>query len=148
MLRKIVLALVLFSLILIVVACAGPMSTPAPTPTPTPPTPAAFQIAELTINPSKVNPGEEVTITAKVANKGGTEGSYSAKLGVNNIAEVVKEIYISAGESQTLNFVVSRDIQGTYTVTLGELAGQFEVIKPAELTQPTKPTTPSCCGGK
>ena len=54
MLRKIVIGAVLFSLVLAVVACAGPTSTPAsnPAPTQTPsPTPAATQEPAPTLNP-------------------------------------------------------------------------------------------------
>ena len=143
MLRKIAIGAVLFSLILIAVACTGPTST-------TPPAPAAFQTAGLSINPPEVNPRQELSVTAMVTNTGDIEGSYIAELKINAITEQAMEVTVVAGETQTLSFLVSKDTPGIYEVTLGGLTGQFEVVKPVTLPQPSNPkiagpTRPRCC---
>ena len=164
MLRRIVIGTVLLSLILVVAACAGRASTPASSPTPSPmltPAPtqaqpsvrADLQIAELAIDPAEVNPGEAVVITAKVTNFGDATGIYPAQLGINGTAVILKNVTVPPGGTQTLSFLVSKDIPGTYEVVLGDLAGQFVVAEPVELTQPTgngvtapEPAASSCCG--
>jgi hypothetical protein len=45
--------------------------------------PAEFIISSLSITPSKVKPGEKVTVSTVVTNTGGTEGSYTAILKIN-----------------------------------------------------------------
>jgi len=105
---------------------------------PPPPAPAAFQVAELAISPDEVTPREKVTITAKVTNTGGTEGSYTAELKINDVTEATSKVTVAAGASQLLSFVVSKDTPGTYRVTWGELTGEFVVVKPV----PPEPASP------
>ncbi|MBC8512026.1 MAG: hypothetical protein H8D32_03495 [Dehalococcoidia bacterium] len=148
----IVTGAVLFSLLLAVVACAGPTSTPAPTQA-QPSVRADLQIAELAIDPAEVNPGEEVVITAKVTNFGDATGIYPVQLGINGTAALLKNVTVPPGATQTFSFLVSKDIPGTYEVALGGLAGQFVVAESVGLTQPTgngvtapEPAASSCCG--
>ena len=152
--RRIVAAcvLLLLGLASFLVACAGPTSTPAPA-LMSPPAPADLQIAELAIDPAEVNPGEEVVITAKVTNLGDATGIYPAQLGINGTVALLKNVTVPPGATQTLSFLVSEDIPGTYRITFGELAGQFVVAESVELTQPTgngvtapEPAASSCCG--
>ena len=103
-----------------------------------PPAPAAFQIADLVISPAEVKPGEKVTITAEVTNAGGTDGSYTAKLRINDVTEATRKVTVAAGASQLLSFTVVKDAPDTYKVSWDELSGQFGVVKPA----PPKPAPP------
>jgi len=124
---------------LCVFAAAGVSCTPEPVP---PRVPAAFQVTELNINPDKADPGEEVTIRVEVTNIGGSIGSYTAELKINDVIEVAREIDLAAGTSQQLRFSVYKDIPGTYTVTLGKSTGNFEVIKPVPPPPPPTPPPP------
>ncbi len=124
---------------LCVLAATGVSCTPKPVP---PRAPAAFQVTELNISPDKVDPGEKVTIRVEVTNTGGSIGSYTAKLKINDVIEITREIDLAPGTSQQLRFSVYKDIPGTYTVTLGELTGNFEVIKPASPPPPPTPPPP------
>jgi len=126
MFRRIVIGVVLFSLILIVVACTGPTSTLTPALTP-PPAPTAFQTADLAINPAEVNPAVEVTITAQVTNTNDTEGTYAAGLMINDVTAATMEVTMAAGESKPVSFVGSLATPGTYKVTWAELVGEFLV---------------------
>jgi len=91
----------------------------------------------LTINPTEINPGQELIITATVTNTGDIEGSYMAELKINDTTQETMQVIVDAGETQALSFLVSKDTPGIYEVAIGGLNGQFEVLKPA---------TPRCCG--
>ena len=140
--------LLLLVLTLYLVACAGPTSAPAsnpmsePTPTPSR-APAAFQIAQLAINPAEVNPGVKVIITANVTNTGQTDGDYTAELKISDATRTSlpaffysEKVTIAAGASQLVSVLVSWDKPGVYKVIWGELAGEFTVVKPTEQSSP------------
>ena len=151
--------LLLLVLMLSLVACAGPTSAPASTPTPEPnPTPsrapAAFQVAQLAINPTEVNPEVKAIITANVTNTGQTDGDYTAELKVSDVARASlpaffysEKVTIAAGASQLVSVLVSRNKPGIFKVIWGELTGEFTVVKPTEqsspkITAPNPTTTP------
>lgn len=117
-----------------------PTPTPKPTPTPTPalmptPTPANFAISGLSVTPGEVRPSEEVTITAVVANTGGSDGSYTIVLKIKGVAEGTREVTIGAGKSETVSFTLARDTEGIFAVDINGKTGQFTVVIP----QPTTP---------
>lgn len=145
MLRRAAMGAILSWVTLAVVACAALSSTPAAAPTPMP-TPAStptqarpsasggLEVAELTIEPAEVDPGQELRITARVTNAGDTEDIYTAELCINNVTEAVREEILPPGGTETLSFRLSKNIPGAYEVTLGGLTGEFVVVRPAELT--------------
>ena len=126
---------------LCVFAATGFSCAPKPAPSPAP---AVFQIAELSIHPDKVDPGEKVTIRAEVTNIGGTLASYTVELKINDVIEVAHQVDLAPGTSQRLRFSVYKDIPGTYMVTLDELTGNFVVLDPTQLAPaPTSSTLPT-----
>jgi len=110
------------------------------------PLPPDFRLSNLEINPSEVNSGEKVIITAKIANVGGTQGSYTAELKVDGITNQTEKIIIPAGTDYMLVFKISRDLPGTYTVALGDLTGQFVVKEPPIPVINIPPCPPSNSG--
>jgi hypothetical protein len=102
--------------------------------------PPDFRLSNLEINPSKVDSGEKVVITAKIANVGGTQGRYTAELKVDDCTVQTEEVTVAAGADSILSFGICADLPGTYTVTLGELTGKFMVAVPI---QPIPPNNPS-----
>jgi uncharacterized membrane protein len=104
--------------------------------------PADFRLSNLDINPSKVDSGEKMVITAKIANVGGTQGSYTAELKVDDCTVETKEVTLAAGADSILSFGICADFPGTYTVTLGELTGTFIVAVPIQPIPPSNPSTP------
>jgi hypothetical protein len=94
------------------------------------PSPPDFRLSGLNINPSEVDTCEKVTVTAKVANVGGTQGTYTAELKIDGITDQTEKITISAGADYMLILEVCRGLPGTYAVALGDLAGQFTVKEP------------------
>ncbi len=128
--KRIALVIAMLTIVGLVQACAGsssPQVNSQTTTEGTPPAPAAFETAELAINPSEVYPGVEVIITAQVTNTGDTEGTYTAGLRLDDDTVATEEITFVAGESQPVSFVGSMATPGTYKVTWAELVGEFLV---------------------
>ncbi len=96
----------------------------------TAPVPAAFTLSSLTISPTEVDMGEEITISVLITNTGDLTGSYEATLKIDNVVVATKEVTLVGGASQRVTFTTAKDIAGTYTVTVDGLSGTFEVKVP------------------
>jgi hypothetical protein len=101
----------------------------------TAPTPAKFEASNLTVSPSQAQLNQEVTISLNVTNTGGTSGSYSLELKVNGISKSTKQVTVTAGTSQTVNFTITGDAVGKHQVEVAGLAGEFEIVKTAKQSQ-------------
>lgn len=106
--------------------------------TPLPPEPAAFEVSNLSIQPTEVQPEEVVTVTVLVTNTGGTEGSHTVVLNINGVKEDENSVTLDAGQSQEVSFSVSRDKSDSYAVAVDGLSGSFTVVEPEEVP-PVKP---------
>jgi len=91
---------------------------------------AAFSPSSLGISPTKVAPGEEVSISVSVANVGGAKGSYTVTLKINGVKEADKSVTIAAGKSQEVRFSLIREKAGTYSVAVDGLSSSFSVVAP------------------
>ena len=98
--------------------------------------PAMFSLSNLSITPQEVKPKEAVTITVSVANTGGTQGSYTVVLKIDEVKEAEKTVTVAAGSSQSVSFTVTRDVAGTYAVVVDGLIGSFSVTPPVKLNWP------------
>ena len=108
---------------------SGTFRVKAPPPPP-PARPAAFVSSDLSITPAEVAIGETVTISILVTNTGDLEGTYQATLKIDNVVVDTKEVTLAGGDSETVTFTVSKDVAGTYTVTVDSLSGKFNVKAP------------------
>ncbi|MBA7504337.1 hypothetical protein ES706_02972 [subsurface metagenome] len=100
-----------------------------------PSSPASFVLSDLNI---ALSPqvwknifvgvtGNDVTITANVANNGGQEGTYIAELKLNGERIDAKEVTLAAGQSQQVTFTLSGMDYGQYEVEVASLSGEFTV---------------------
>ena len=101
-----------------------------------PPEPAAFSVSTLTVQPAEVQPNEVVTITASVANTGGTEGSYTVVLEINGLREAEQSVMVTAGRSEIITFSVTRKEAGTYNIVVEGLKASFTIV-----ASPSQPPT-------
>ncbi|MCL0070592.1 protein kinase [Dehalococcoidia bacterium] len=100
-----------------------------------PPHPAEFTTTDLTITPEEVFTGEEVTISALVANTGELAGTHQVILKIDGVVEATEEVTLDGGASQEVAFTVTKDTAGTYAVNIDGLTGGFVVrARPAEFT--------------
>ncbi len=73
-----------------------------------------------------------MTVSAVVANTGGSKGKYTVVLKINGVEEARKEVTLDAGASQKVSFSIAKSIAETYDVNINELAGS-SVVKEAVL---------------
>ena len=92
--------------------------------------PADFKISNLEISPAAADVGEKIVITAKIANTGGSQGSYVADLKIDGVVSQTEKLTIPAGTDYTQIFGLCADFPGTYQVNLGGLTGEFVVKSP------------------
>jgi hypothetical protein len=100
--------------------------------------PPLITLSGLSVSPRTVGPGETVRVIVDVRNDGGAPGAYAATLSVDGTAEETQTGTLSPGDSRVLLFCVSRDIPGTYRLTLDGLASDFTVVAPMEVELPTE----------
>ncbi|UCH42494.1 MAG: hypothetical protein JSW16_06695 [Dehalococcoidales bacterium] len=91
------------------------------------PIPATFTTSDLTISPSQVEVGENVTISALITNTGNLSGSYEVTLEIDNVVEATEEVTLDGGASRMVYFTTAKDSAGTYTVSVSNLTGTFMV---------------------
>ena len=122
MLRRVLIlsGLVLVSLFL--VSLVGRSCTPSAQ--------SPFLVKNLSIQPTKAQPDEVVTITVSVTNTHHTWGIYSLVLKINGVEEAHKQANVDAGGTQDVSFSVTRAKPGKYAVFINGLSGSFSVITP------------------
>jgi dienelactone hydrolase len=86
-----------------------------------------FELSSLTINPSDVNVGEDVSVSIEVANTGEMAGSYTVILKINEEVEDEKTVTVAPNESTTISFDAPTSEKGTYSVDIEGLTGSYEV---------------------
>jgi len=89
--------------------------------------PADFQISDLIVTPAEIKSGEEVTVSVKVTNIGGQNGSYTLPLTINQTVEDTRTVSLQKGTSTTVEFTVIKQSLGTFNVEVGGLINQFIV---------------------
>ena len=121
-----------------------PVPTPAPTPAPAPapppgpraspsmatPTqlPPDMALQYLAVNPQQTYAGQPVTITTNVSNTGGATGSYTVVLMINGQQEASRLVSVGAMSAVPVKFTVTKDVPGTYTVTIGGQQSSFTIL--------------------
>jgi len=101
------------------------------------PPPASFVASDLNIEQSPqvrknifvAVTGEDVTITANVANNGGEEGTYIAELKLNGETIDAKEVTLGSAQSRQVSFTLSGMDYGQYEVEVAALSGEFTVSR-------------------
>jgi hypothetical protein len=94
-------------------------------------TQAQFIVSNLTISPSQIQPNQEVAISVNVANTGGGSGDYTVELKIDGIVKSNKQLTLATGASQTVNFTITGDTAGKYSVEISGLQGEFVVVGPS-----------------
>ncbi len=102
------------------------------------PLPAEFQISNLGITPQRSRPGEPVTISISIDNRGESEGSYELYLQIDGIVKMIKKVTLTPKSSKEVTFQVSDLAGGVHEVKIGDLTGKFEIIR--TITVPAKPS--------
>jgi len=89
-----------------------------------------FEVTELRVTSETAGPGDEVTITAVVANTGSESGAFGIALWLNNSIEDAGRVVVPGGGTAEVSFVVSKPV-GSYSVRVDRQLAEFEVVAPA-----------------
>jgi len=89
--------------------------------------PASFTVSGLSVSPSTVNVGQQVSIRVNITNTGDLEGTYTVTLKVNGTTAGTKEVTLTGGTSETVTFTTSKSSAGSYRVSIDEETGSFTV---------------------
>ena len=90
--------------------------------------PPGMALQYLAVNPQQTYAGQPVTITTNVSNTGGTTGQYTVTLMINGQVEESRLVSVGAQSALPVKFTVTRDVPGTYTVTIGTQQASFVII--------------------
>ncbi|RLJ01882.1 MAG: hypothetical protein DRP11_03745 [Candidatus Aenigmatarchaeota archaeon] len=104
-----------------------------------PPAPAEFEVSDLSVSPSEVEPGESVTVSATVSNVGEESGSYTVELKVDGVVVDSETVTLDGGTSTSVSFTVTSEVEGSHTVAVDGLSGSFTVTAPPPPPPPPKP---------
>ncbi|MHA2052086.1 MAG: DUF2341 domain-containing protein [Candidatus Kariarchaeaceae archaeon] len=94
------------------------------------PSTAAFEVSDLIISPSIVEPGDDIEISVKVTNIGGDSGNYTIILTVEGVTEDSETVSLDGETSTQVTFSVTKTADGTYSVEVNGLSGDFIVYTP------------------
>ncbi|MFC2003424.1 Ig-like domain-containing protein, partial [Chloroflexota bacterium] len=106
--------------------------------------PAAFTTRDLSITPTEVEIGQEVTISILVTNTGDLTGSHEVGLNIDSVVVETQEVRLDGGDSKTVIFKVTPNTAGERTVNINSLEGTFKVqaTSPAPPPPALEPTPP------
>lgn len=83
-----------------------------------------FEVSDLVISPTEVNPGQVVSISCLVTNIGSEAGSYTVEMGGDFMAQ--QTVTLAPGETKTVSFQVTPTVAKTYSVSVDGLYGTFK----------------------
>ncbi len=96
------------------------------------PLPASSMVlSNFTVSPKEVAPGDPVTVSLDVRNKGGVSGLYSFQATLDGVPRTSRTGQLLPGEAQMVTFTLSSADPGTHVVEAAGLSATFTVIKPS-----------------
>ncbi|KXB07115.1 hypothetical protein AKJ54_00725 [candidate division MSBL1 archaeon SCGC-AAA382K21] len=108
--------------------------------------PAEFEVSNLSVNSSQVEPGEPVTVSIDVTNTGDLSGDYTIELKIDGTMENSKTVTVDGGKNTTVSFTIEKETSKTYSVEVGNLSQSFEILAPAEFELSNLQVSPSEVG--
>jgi len=102
--------------------------------------PASFSVTDLRIDPLKADSNQPVSVSVLVTNTGDQAGTHEVLLKLNDKMERSKSVSLEGGSSERVTFTVTRELGGSYTVSIGGLSGMYSIDGPMPLDPiPSKP---------
>jgi len=97
-------------------------------------------MVSIEISPQEIYQGDMVTVTVNLSNTASVDGVYEANLKINGTAEDEKSVRVDPRGTGSIEFELSKEIPGEYSVDVNGLQGSFTVI---EGTNPDKSSNTS-----
>ncbi|MFC1893201.1 PKD domain-containing protein [Chloroflexota bacterium] len=93
-------------------------------------------VRNLNITPAYAQPGQEVQVTARVVNEGGTWGSDTVNLMINGQFEQSRSVGVAPGTAQTISFTIYKVQAAEYQVNIEGATGTFYVTEEQKTPAP------------
>jgi hypothetical protein len=90
-------------------------------------------LSNLTVKPLEPAPDENIRVQVEAANLSAETVSTPLDLSIDGVVESSRSLTLEGGASETVTFLVSRDTEATYELTVGNLSQQFTVKSPLPL---------------
>ena len=90
--------------------------------------PAKFTLQDLTISPTVAYVGDSVQISVNVTNVGDLGGNDTVNFEINGAIRDIENLTLAAGESEIALFNDVETKEGSYTVAVGVLTGNFTIV--------------------
>ena len=104
--------------------------------------PATFELSDVEIDPTSVEPGDSVTVSVTVTNVGEETGGHTVSLAVDGEVMAEETVYLVGGGSERVSLTATLDEPGTVAISLGdESVGSVTVADPDDATGETDPGT-------
>ncbi|MGD9115977.1 MAG: trypsin-like peptidase domain-containing protein [Dehalococcoidia bacterium] len=84
-------------------------------------------LSELTVRPLDPAPGENVALQVVAENVAAETATMPLTLSVDGAPEATRNLTLEPGASETVTFLVSRDVVASYEVSVGKLSQSFTV---------------------
>ena len=79
-----------------------------------------FVLSNMGLDPEMPDVGEDVTVSVKVTNTGGQQGTYKVVVKLDDVIAGTQDVNLAAGASQVVNVhIKAPSKEGTFTVTVG-----------------------------
>jgi hypothetical protein len=91
-------------------------------------------LSNLTVKPVTAEPDENIRVQVEAANLSTETVTASLDLSVDGVVESTQSLTLAGGVGETVTFLVNRDAEATYEVTVGNLSQTFTVESPLPLT--------------
>ncbi len=105
---------------------------------PEPPEPAEFEVSDLSVTPSEIDAGDDVSVSMTVSNVGEESGSHTIEVKVDGVLVDSGTVTLDGGASTTVGFTVTSSIAGSHAVAVDGLSGSFSVSAPPEPPEPAE----------
>jgi hypothetical protein len=90
--------------------------------------PAAFEVSEISVEPTGCLPGKTVAVTMTVKNTGETEGVYTPLIEIDGEREEQPAVTLTPAATARVRFLFNKNEPGVYTVSAGGLTAAFSVF--------------------
>jgi len=91
-------------------------------------------LSNLTVNPLDPAPDENIGVQVEAVNVSEETVTMSLELSIDGVVAASQSLTLEGGAGETVTFLVSRDTEATYEVTVGNLSQQFTVKSAIPLT--------------
>ena len=98
------------------------------------PEPARLHVSDMIVSPKQGEAGKPVSMSVNVTNVGDLSGELTVKLEINGVEVDAKYVVIDSGESEIVEFEVTRDEPGHYSVQVAGYYGEFSLTSAEDTT--------------